>query len=155
MNENSTNVLNMRRYNADVTPKLVIPLLLGIAIVGCNRAPESKEAVREGIVDHLNKNTGLDMKSMDVEVKDVIFKGNQATASVSFKPKSSPDAGMTMNYTLERQGQKWIVQQKAGGAGHAGVAGPGPGAVNPPPPTAPGDLPPGHPPVAQPKQPAK
>jgi hypothetical protein len=145
----------MRRYNADVTPKLVIPLLLGIAVVACNRAPESKEAVREGIVDHLNKNTGLDMKAMDVDIKDVTFKGNQATASVSFKPKATPDAGMTMNYTLERRGEKWVVQQKAGGAGHSGGMSPGSGTVNPPKPAAPGDLPPGHPPVAQPQQPAK
>jgi hypothetical protein len=141
----------MRRYNADVTPKLVIPLLLGIAVIACNRAPESKEAVREGIVDHLNKNTGLDLKAMDMDVSNVTFNGNQATASVSFKPKSSPDSGMTMNYTLERQGQKWIVQQKAGSGGHGGGAVPSPGAASP----APGDLPPGHPPVAQPQQPAK
>ena len=102
----------MRRYNADVTPKLVIPLLLGIAVVACNRAPESKEAVREGIVDHLNKNTGLDLKAMDVDIRDVTFKGNQATASVAFKPKSSPDAGMTMNYTLERQGKNGLFSRK-------------------------------------------
>jgi hypothetical protein len=144
----------MRRYNADVTPKLVIPLLLGIAVVACNRAPESKEAVREGIVDHLNKNTGLDLKAMDVDVRDVTFKGNQATASVAFRPKATPDAGMTMNYTLERQGQKWVVQQKAGSGGHAGAMGPGPDAVTPAKPN-PGDLPPGHPPVAKPPQPAK
>ena len=68
-------------------------------------------------MDHLNKNTGLDLKSMDVDVKNVTFQGNRATAIVAFKPKVSPDAGMTMNYTLERQGKKWIVQQKAGGHG--------------------------------------
>ena len=125
-------------------------------MVACNRAPESKEAVREGIVDHLNKNTGLDLKAMDVDVRDVTFKGNQATASVAFKPKTSPEAGMTMNYTLERQGKKWVVQQKAGSAGgHGGAMGPGPDAVTPAKPATPGDLPPGHPPVSQPKQPAK
>ena len=71
-----------------MTSKLVIPLLLGIAVIACNRAPESKEAVREGIVDHLNKNTGLDLKSMDVDVKNVTFQGNRATANVAFRPKA-------------------------------------------------------------------
>ena len=116
--------------------------------------------MRDGVMEHLSKNTGLDLKSMDVQVGNVTFQGNQATASVSFKPKSSPDAGMSMNYTLERQGPKWIVQQKAGGAaGHAGGMGmpegaapPNPGAHAPgstPPATAAGEaLPPGHPPVA-------
>jgi hypothetical protein len=90
---------------------------------------------------------------MDVDVRDVTFQGNKATASVAFKPKASPDAGMTMNYTLERQGQKWVVQQKAGSGGHGGAM--NPNAVTPAKPANPGDLPPGHPPVAQPPQPAK
>jgi hypothetical protein len=96
---------------------------------------------------------------MDVEIGNVTFQGNLATAAVSFKPKSSPDAGMSMNYTLERRGAKWIVQQKEGaGAGHGagmpdgGAPPPDPGAHAPgstPPPAAVGEaLPPGHPPVA-------
>jgi hypothetical protein len=156
----------MRRYNAGVTFRPLTPLLLALALlsgatIACNRAPENKDAVREGVMEHLSKNTGLDLKSMDVEIGNVTFQGNQATAAVSFKPKSSPDAGMSMNYTLERRGAKWIVQQKAGagaGAGHgAGMPDSGappadPGAHAPgstPPPAAAGEaLPPGHPPVA-------
>ena len=94
-----------------------MPLVLMAASLACNRAPENKEAVREGVIEHLNKNTGLDLKSMDVAVDNVTFQGNRATASVSFKPKSSPDAGMTMNYSLERNGKKWVVQKTAGGHG--------------------------------------
>jgi len=132
-----------------VTPKLVTPLLLALALFACNRAPESKEAVREGIVDHLNKNTGLDLKAMDVVVENVNFQGSQATASVSFKPKSSPAAGMSMNYTLERRGNKWVVQKSAGG-GHGATAEPAPSTGGA------GALPPGHPPVApQPEAPKK
>lgn len=156
---------------------LTIALIAG-ATVACSRAPENKDAVRAGVMEHLNKNSGLDLKAMDVEVSNVTFEGNQATAAVAFKPKSSPDAGMSMNYKLERRGDKWVVQQKAGsGAGHgAGMpdaAAPAdsgahaPGATPPPtgealppghPPVAspnpgakPGELPAGHPPVAQPK----
>jgi hypothetical protein len=131
--------------------------LLGFSTAACNRAPENKEAVRQGVMDHLSKNTGLDLKSMDVELGNVTFEGNTATAVVTFKPKSSPDAGMTMNYKLDRQGTKWVVQQKAGGgAGHGAGMGdtpppPDPGAHAPgaaPPPAGQDALPPGHPPVA-------
>ena len=153
---------------------LLAVLLAGVTTVGCNRAAESKEAVREGLMEHLSKNSGLDMKAMDIDVGEVKFQGNQATAVVSFKPKSSPDAGMAMPYTLERQGAKWVVQ-KAGGGHGAGMPATE-GGVPAPAPAAPGgelpsghppvggggagtkggatDLPPGHPPVAQPKQPA-
>lgn len=126
-------------YNADVTPRLMIPLLLLLTVAACNRAPESKEAIREGIVEHISKNSGLDAASMDIVVESVKFEGNRAAAMVSFKPKSSPDAGMSMNYTLERSGKKWIVQKTAG-SGH--------GATSTPVAPADGALPPGHPPVA-------
>jgi hypothetical protein len=156
----------MRRYNAGVMFRPISPLLLAIALlsgvtIGCNRAPENKEAVREGVMEHLSKNSGLDLKSMDVEVGNVTFQGNQATAAVSFKPKSSPDAGMSMNYTLDRRGNQWVVQQKAGSgaAGHGGGMGAPDGAppadsgahapgATPPPAGAGEALPPGHPPVA-------
>jgi hypothetical protein len=141
-------------------------LLLLAVLCACNRAPESKEAVREGVIEHLNKNTGLDLKSMDVSVDNVTFEGNKATASVSFKPKSSPEGGMSMNYALERSGKKWVVQKAAGGHGGAMAPSPEPGALPPGhPPTGQSggsqskgstDLPPGHPPVApQPEAPKK
>lgn len=82
-------------------------------------------------MEHLSKNTGLDVSQMTIDIRDVKFHGNQATAAVSFKPKSSPDAGMSMNYTLERRANKWVVQKRAdSGATHGG-----------------GALPPGHPQV--------
>ena len=152
----------MRRYNAGVmfrssSALLLTLVLLVVGTAACNRATENKDAVREGVMEHLNKNSGLDLKSMDVTVGDVTFQGNEATASVSFKPKSSPEAGMSMNYKLERRGAKWVVQPKAtSGAGHStgmpDAPPPDPGAHAPgstPPPAAAGEaLPPGHPPVA-------
>jgi hypothetical protein len=120
----------------------------------CNRSNiDNKEAVRQGVVDYLAKRkqqTGLDMNLMNVEVSNVTFEKNEAKAMVSFKPKGSEGAsgGMTMGYTLERQGDKWIVKgrQESGlnphGGGAMGSPGGTPGAVEPG-----AQMPPNHPPV--------
>jgi hypothetical protein len=121
------------------------PILFALLAIlsACNKAPQTKEAVRQGVVEHLGKGSGLDLNLMDVDVVSVSFTGDQAKATVSFRPKSSPDQGMQMNYTLESKGNKWIVQKKAGG----GAAGPHGDAVVAPPVAPSGNLPPGHPPV--------
>jgi hypothetical protein len=144
---------------------LLCALLLLAA--GCKRAPENKEAIRQAVTDHVTKNAGIDVSQINVEVGDVKFEGNQATAAVAFKPKGAPEQGMTMSYTLERQGEHWVV--KGRGAGHGGGMGgaaeavPGQGGaprsgempaghppVNNPGGAATGELPAGHPPVNQP-----
>jgi hypothetical protein len=124
-------------------PGLTLILIGAVAMIAaCNRAPESNEAVRQAIMQHLSKNAALDMNQLDVEMRDVKFEGSQATANVAIKPKASPDQGMTMTYTLVRRGSEWQVQGK--GAGH----GAGMGAA--PPAGAGTDLPSGHPPVSSP-----
>ena len=76
---------------------------------------------------------------MDVDLKNVKFEGNRATAMVEFRPKASPSAGMSMSYILERSGKKWVVQKaEAGGHGSAAPAAP-----------SSDQLPPGHPPVSK------
>ncbi|MEO8128728.1 MAG: hypothetical protein ABJF23_25350 [Bryobacteraceae bacterium] len=121
--------------------RILILAAFGV-ICACNKAPQTKDAVKQGVVEHLGKGAGLDLAAMDVEVTAVSFADNQAKATVSFRPKSNPDQGMTMNYTLEPKGNKWVVLKKAGNSssphGDATVAPPAPA----------GDLPPGHPPVS-------
>lgn len=137
-----------------------------LAGTGCRKAGENKEAVREGVVQHLSKNAALDVNSLTIDVTDVKFQGDEATAAVSIKPKSAPDQGMTMSYTLVRNGEKWEVKGKA--AGHGGGMGAPPAAGDvphsgtpepkgalgdaPKAPAAGGDLPPGHPPVNAPSK---
>ena len=148
----------------------LIVAALAVAGVACNRAPDNKEAVKAGVIEHLQKNAALDMNQLNVEVGDVKFEGNRAVASVGINPKSAPDQGMKMNYTLERRGDKWIVQGR--GAGHGGMGGGGAmgggmgmggtdlkdqphGGAMPPPGVkgdtkgGSGELPAGHPPVNQ------
>jgi hypothetical protein len=145
---------------------VILLLAAALFVAGCNRAPENKEAVRQAVTEHLSKNAALDMNQLNVEVGDVTFKGNEATASVGIKPKSAPEQGMTMSYTLERRGDKWEVRGR--GAGHGGGMGMGSGTgtqggaempsghppVNSPGGGAKGELPAGHPPVNSPS-PAK
>ncbi len=118
-----------------------LAIALAVFLSGCNRAPENRDAVRQGVVEHLSRNAALDMNQLDVEITDVKFQGNEATAAVAIRPKTTPDQGMTMSYTLERRGEKWQVRGR--GAGHGG----GMGAATPPPQTGGGELPTGHPPV--------
>ena len=153
----------------DVNRALVLfAAALAVVGVGCNRAPDDKEAVKAGVVEHLQKNAALDMNQLSVDVGDVKFEGNRAVAQVSIKPKTAPDQGMSMSYTLERRGDKWMVQGRGaghggmgmgGGAGMGGGMGMGKGGDSGAGAAAPkgadgGDLPAGHPPVNQTPAPA-
>jgi hypothetical protein len=120
-------------------------LALGFSLLlffwGCHRGMETKEAVRQGVVDHLSSRTGLSVASMQIDVLSVAFRGNEADTTVSFRPKGGGE-GMQMNYTLERKGDRWMVKGRAGstsGMPH-GSAVPPPGAMGT-------GLPAGHPPV--------
>lgn len=132
------------RYNLNVTPsRWIVPLALAL-LAGCSKNIQTNEAVREGVIKHLSQNSGLNLSQMDIEVTSVTFRDNEADAVVGFKPKGAGAAsGMSMRYTLERQGNEWVVRKKAdSGMGHG---------MMPPsgePSAGQGDLPPGHPPVS-------
>ena len=125
-------------------------------LAGCSKNIQTNEAVKQGIVNHLAQNKGLQMASMDMDVTAVTFKDNLADATVSFKPKGgAASTGMQMHYTLEKKGDAWVVQKKAdSGAGH-GTAMPGMGGMGAPSPAGEmpaGAMPPGHPPAGAPKK---
>jgi hypothetical protein len=102
-------------------------LALILCLAACNRSNVDKEAVRQGIVDHVSK-AGLNMGAMELTVGSVEFNGDKANATVSFAAKGSPaSAGMSIQYQLERQAGKWVVvgRKDAGGSPHGGGAMPG------------------------------
>ena len=138
--------------------RIATTLLLTLCLAGCNHLAQDKEAVRLGIVDHLQSGH-FDMSKMAMDVNSVKFNGTHADATVSVYIKGQTAAdGMTMNYQLEQQSGKWVVlgsPKGAGGMPHAGAAAPGAamppgqnphGAAMPPPGgtmmPSPGDLPP-------------
>lgn len=136
----------------------ILPLALA-ALAGCSKNIQTNDAVRQGVINHLSQNKGLQIASMDVEVSAVTFKDNLAEATVSFKPKGGGAAsGMQMRYTLEKKGDAWVVQKKAdsgmghgggmpGGAMPGGVMPGGMGGMAPSTEMPAGALPPGHPPA--------
>jgi hypothetical protein len=108
---------------------------------GCNRGMETKEAVRQGVVDHLSARKQFNVSGMQIEVLSVDFRGNEVGATVAFRPKGGGE-GMQMSYTLERQGNRWVVKSSptaGGGNPH--------GSMGMPESPAGAELPAGHPPI--------
>ena len=104
-------------------------------------------------MNYLSKRS--DLLSMDVSIADVIYRQDEATATVHFQAKGSntPGSGMDMRYLLERKGNDWVVKGRAGGEAHGQGMGASPGAPQSASPSSqpgsigamPQTLPPGHP----------
>ena len=120
-------------YNRGVRTSCVA--LLMVCLAACNRGAHDKEAIRQGVIDHLTQ-AQLNVASMNVEVTSVQINGNQAQATVSFTPKGGNAAqGMSMQYQLEKKGDAWAVvgRKDAGPSPHGGGGMPpaAPGVANP------------------------
>ena len=112
-------------------------VLVGCALIGCNSASQSQEAIRAGIIDYVAAK--VNVGAMDVDVTSIDFKGKEAEATVIFRAKGAdPATGLQMCYTLEQKSGKWVVKDKAqaGGSPHGAAMNPGGG-----------QLPSGHPPL--------
>jgi hypothetical protein len=138
----------VKRYQA-----LLAAVLAICAMAACHRgAGNQEEAVRQGVIDYLAKRANLNVAAMNVVVTSVIFREKEADAVVSITAKGgNAGQGMSMRYTLEHQGDHWVVKDKAeaGRSPHsASGANPHGGAS----PEMGGALPPGHPPVDSAKQ---
>ena len=114
-----------------------------VVLTACSKNIQNPEAVKEGVIDYLKQRAptmGLDMSAMDVNVGSISFEKDIARANVSFVPKGMPpgSGGMSMDYVLERKGDKWAVKgrQVSPGNAHGDQA-------------LPSGLPPGHPPTDQ------
>lgn len=92
-----------------------------LTLTACNRGNQSKEAVRQGVIDHLS-NRNLNMGSMDIDVTSVQFNGDEANAMVVFTPKGAgASQGMTLRYRMQRKRDKWEVVSTED-SGHGGQA---------------------------------
>jgi hypothetical protein len=123
-------------------------MLVSCAFIGCNRASQSQEAIRAGVIDYVA--TKVNVGAMDVDVTSIDFKGSEADATVSFRAKGAdPASGLQMRYTLEQKAGKWVVKDKAqaGGSPHGAAMSPGGEPASPHGNAGAGQLPPGHPPL--------
>jgi len=152
-------------YNRYVKQTFIVCTLLAVVCLsGCRKNIQSDDAVRQGVMSYLSQNKNLSLSAMDIEVKQVTYRDNEADAVVLFKPKGGDaSSGMSMRYTLERQGNEWVVkkktdnsphgtaaakalsdaQEKQAGAQQAAPAASGSSQI--PLPTPSGSMPPGHP----------
>ena len=126
---------------------------LVLCLAGCNKSSiDTKEAVRQGVIDYFATRKDVNIGSMKVEVAAVTFKENEADATVAVMPKGGEAAQpVTFHYTLERKGNRWVVKPRPGGSGHGAMPmGENPhGAAPPGGAQGGGAIPPGHPPVPQ------
>jgi hypothetical protein len=123
-----------------VSRLLPVAFIAFVSVTACRNSLQSKEKVQEAIVERLHTHSGLDLNSMSLTTTDVSFDKDKAFATVAFHPngETALNGGMTMKYTLEARGGKWVVVGVADSQGH-GLTGNSP---------ASGDnmqLPPGHP----------
>jgi hypothetical protein len=141
-------------YNQFV--RKLLPLLLLLA--GCRHNIENDQAIRQSVIDYL-AGRQLNVNSMNVSVKSVVYRKNEAVATISFSPKGGgPGAGFTVPYVLERKGDHWAVKSRQDtGPNPHGMGGANPHGGTMPPATggAQGALPPGHPAVPPQSGPAK
>jgi hypothetical protein len=115
-------------------------------LTGCNKASQSQEAIRQGVIDYVAAK--VNVGAMDVIVTSVDFKGAEAEATVEFKAKgASSSSGLQMRYTMEQKAGKWVVKDKAQAGGSPHGAGAGQGANPHGGAGAGGELPAGHPPL--------
>jgi hypothetical protein len=130
--------------------KLAPICLAALCLAGCSKNIDTPEAVKEGVIKDIAKK--VDVQAMDVNVDSVSFREKEADAKVSFKPKGADRSqSITMNYSLERQGDEWRIktrnmqaheERQPGAPGQAALppGHPSPGAAG-------GALPAGHPSV--------
>jgi len=138
-------------------------LLAAFSVLGaCSHSNiQNPEAVKQAVLEYLNARaaqTGLNMDVMDLVVTSVTFQKDEAQTTILFKLKNTGQGGMSMNYTLDRKGDKWVVRGRQDNVAspHGGGATPGgttelppdhPSVGVPPGSGAPSgtELPPGHP----------
>ena len=142
-----TGGLGLGGYNLMVFRVSCALLISLVLLTSCQDRLKTKENVQAAVMERLQAHSGLDLSALEVTTTDVNFEKNKATATVAFHPKgdASINSGMTMRYTLEERDGKWVV---------TGVNNAHGGGMSMPPMTpggAGGELPPGHPSVAEPQ----
>ncbi len=114
--------------------------LLGVVLLfagACKSKSDDREAIRQGVVQHLSSMQGLNLPNMEINVTQFSVNRNQATAQVEIRAKGAEGAAGTMQlaYNLEKRGAEWVVVKSVPAGGSLQHPAPGempPGAAMPP-----------------------
>jgi hypothetical protein len=113
---------------------LVIYFISSFALAGCSgsKQAESKEAVQKAIEAYLAQRQNLMLANMNLEIAEVKFEGETATAEVMFRSKQNSSLAVNVHYNLKRRGDTWEVESTTpatgpGGSPHGGVTSPATG----------------------------
>jgi hypothetical protein len=108
--------MNCRSTTRKVFRVKCFALAIGFSAVlfvssGCKKQAGDNDAIRAGIMQHLNGVGTLNISAMEMDIRSVSVNGNQAHAEVEFRPKSgaAPGAGMQVAYNLEKRDGAWVV----------------------------------------------
>jgi hypothetical protein len=99
--------------------RLISTFLLILGLAGCHRGVESKDAVRQGVLDYL-ATKGMTPTAMDINVTAVKFSGDTADATVSFAAKGTGAGQMAIQYHLQLKDSKWAVVGRQDANQHGG-----------------------------------
>jgi hypothetical protein len=89
----------------------VLSLLVFALLSGCKQKQGDDEAIRAAVRQHLVSLGTLNLQAMDTDFNRISVNNNQASADVSFRPKTGAPAGaaMQVTYQLEKQEGNWRV----------------------------------------------
>ena len=90
---------------------LALMTIFLMASQGCGKIQntDSKEAVQKAVEAYLLERQNLMMANMDVEVAEVKFEGDTATADVKFRSKQSSQMVVQIQYKLKKSDTGWQV----------------------------------------------
>jgi len=116
-------------YNRGV--KWLAITFAALALAGCGKNIDNEQAAQKAVDEYFTRKPEL--RTMTARVQNVIFRGNEADATVMVTGKGAdPSTAIPIPYVLERKSGGWEVKgpQKNAMAGHA---------------QGNGQMPPGHP----------
>lgn len=137
--------------------KWIAVALAALALSGCSKSIDNQEAAQKAVDDYFSSKPAL--RSMSARVQSVIFRGNEADATVMVTGKGqNPASAIPIPYVLERKSSGWVVKgpSQSAMAGHGMQNGGQMPAGHPAMGNAPGaqpdgseklHLPPDHPPI--------
>ena len=142
-------------YNRVV--KWIAIALTALVLSGCAKSIDNQEAAQKAVDQYFTSKPGL--RGMSARVQSVIFRGNEADATVMVTGKGAdPSTAIPIPYILERKSSEWAVKgpSKNAMAAHSSQNGGQMPAEHPDMGAAPGaqpdgsqkmNMPPDHPPI--------